>query len=65
VHFQNSTQMISSLVRSNVDFDSYYYPNKNHGISGNGDNTTLHLWRYMTQWIEANLGQPRASDPKK
>ncbi len=56
VHFQNATQMISSLVKSNIDFESMYYPNKNHGISGSADNTTIHLWRNMTRWIEENLG---------
>ncbi len=56
VHFQNATQMITSLVKNNIDFESAYYPNKNHGISGMMDNTTMHLWRHMTQWIEKNLG---------
>jgi dipeptidyl-peptidase-4 len=61
VHFQNATQMITSLVKSNIDFESMYYPNKNHGISGGMDNTTMHLWRNMTQWIEKNLGGQIAS----
>lgn len=72
VHFQNSTQMISALVKSNIDFESAYYPNKNHGISGMLDNTTFHLWRNMTQWIEKNLGNAetagrstRTGEPKK
>lgn len=56
VHFQNATQMITSLVKNNIDFESAYYPNKNHGISGMQDNTTMHLWKKMTQWIEKNLG---------
>jgi len=56
VHFQNSTQMISALVKSNIDFESAYYPNKNHGISGRMDNTTFHLWSKMTKWILENLG---------
>jgi dipeptidyl-peptidase 4 len=56
VHFQNETQMISALVKSNTDFDMGYYPNKNHGISGQGDNTTFHLWSKMTNWIFKNLG---------
>ena len=34
VHFQNSVEMITAMVRSNMDFESAYYPNKNHGISG-------------------------------
>ncbi|RYZ22373.1 MAG: S9 family peptidase [Chitinophagaceae bacterium] len=56
VHFQNATQMISSLVKANVDFETMYYPNKNHGISGQADNTTFHLWSKMTNWILENLG---------
>lgn len=56
VHFQNSVEMIKALVKSNVDFESAYYPDKNHGISGGLDNTTYHLWSKMTNWILNNLG---------
>jgi dipeptidyl-peptidase-4 len=56
VHFQNSTQMITALVKSNIKFESAYYPNKHHGISGSADNTTYHLWSKMTGWIMENLG---------
>jgi dipeptidyl-peptidase-4 len=55
VHFQNSAQMVTALVKANVDFETMYYPNKHHGISGQGDNTTFHLWRKMTNWIYTNL----------
>lgn len=65
VHFQNSTQMISALVKSNIDFESAYYPNKNHGISGNADNTTFHLWSKMTNWILENLGNENTQKPVK
>ena len=56
VHFQNSVQMVTALVKANVDFETMYYPNKNHGISGQSDNTTYHLWTKMTNWIIQNLG---------
>ena len=56
VHFQNATQMITAMVKSNIDFESAYYPNKNHGISGQLDNTTFHLWSKMTNWIMKNMG---------
>lgn len=56
VHFQNATQMITALVKSNIDFESAYYPNKNHGIGGQVDNTTFHLWSKMTNWILDNMG---------
>lgn len=55
VHFQNSVEMVKALVKSNVDFESAYYPNKNHGISGMTDNTTFHLWSKMTNWLYQNL----------
>lgn len=56
VHFQNSVQMIKALVKSNVDFESAYYPDKNHGIGGMLDNTTFHLWSKMSKWIMENMG---------
>jgi dipeptidyl-peptidase 4 len=63
VHFQNATQMISALVKSNIDFESAYYPNKNHGISGQLDNTTFHLWSKMTNWIMENMGNENTQRP--
>ncbi len=56
VHFQNSVQMVKALVKANVDFETMYYPDKNHGINGGPDNTTYHLWSKMTNWIFQNLG---------
>lgn len=55
VHFQNSVEMITAMIRNNVDFQSAYYPNKNHGIAGTTDNTTFHLWSKMTNWLYQNL----------
>jgi dipeptidyl-peptidase 4 len=63
VHFQNATQMITALVKSNIDFESAYYPNKNHGISGSMDNTSFHLWSKMTNWVIENLGNENVKKP--
>ena len=68
VHFQNSVEMVKALVKSNIDFESAYYPNKNHGISGMADNTSFHLWSKMTKWIFENLRDnttPLGSDQEK
>ena len=65
VHFQNATQMITALVKSNVDFESAYYPNKNHGVSGSLDNTTFHLWSKMTNWIVENMGNSNTQKPNQ
>lgn len=53
VHFQNSVMMVDALIKSNKDFDSEYYPNKNHGISGGV--TRLQLYRRLTRFILEDL----------
>jgi len=53
VHFQNSVEMASALINANKQFDTYYYPNKNHGIYGG--NTRLHLYTKMTDFIFEKL----------
>lgn len=53
VHFQNTMDMISALVKANKQFDLFVYPNKNHGIYGG--NTRLHLFTKMTAFLQENL----------
>ena len=53
VHVQNSMEMISALVAANKQFDLFIYPDKNHGIYGN--NTRLHLYQKITDFILNNL----------
>ena len=53
VHFQNSAEMVEKMVEQNKPFQSAYYPNKSHGISGG--NTRLHLFTLMTKFILENL----------
>jgi len=53
VHFQNSVEMSKALIAANKQFDTYYYPNKNHGIYGGP--TRLHLYQKMTDFINQNL----------
>jgi dipeptidyl-peptidase-4 len=53
VHFQNSVSLVNNLIKANKDFDSEYYPNRAHGISGG--NARLHLYRRMTNFILDNL----------
>jgi dipeptidyl-peptidase-4 len=60
VHFQNSVEFVKALVKSNIDFTSAYYPNKNHSISGQADNTTFHLYSKMTNWLYKNLRDDHA-----
>lgn len=53
VHFQNSIMLTDALINANKRFESEYYPNKAHGISGG--NTRLHLYNRMTDFILSNL----------
>lgn len=53
VHFQNAVTLQNSLIAANKQFDSFYYPNRNHGIYGG--NTRLHLFNMMTDFLKEKL----------
>ncbi|MBI1305665.1 MAG: prolyl oligopeptidase family serine peptidase [Bacteroidetes bacterium] len=53
VHFQNTAEMVKKMIEMDIPFDSEFYPNKNHGISGG--NTRLHLYKRMTNYVLDNL----------
>lgn len=53
VHFQNAVALQEALIKANKQFQSFYYPNKNHSISGG--NTRYHLYQMMTNFLLKNL----------
>ena len=53
VHFQNSVMLTNALINADKDFESEYYPDKAHGISGG--NTRHQLYKRMTDFILKNL----------
>jgi dipeptidyl-peptidase-4 len=53
VHFQNSVDMVSELIKQNKQFDTMYYPNRDHSIYG--DNARMHLYTKMTEFLLENL----------
>ena len=53
VHLQNSMEMANALIAANKQFDTYIYPNRNHGIYG--DNARLHLYTKMTSFLNEKL----------
>lgn len=53
VHFQHTAEMANALIAANKQFDTYYYPNRNHGIYGG--NTRLHLYQKMTNFLAESL----------
>jgi dipeptidyl-peptidase-4 len=53
VHFQNSIDLATALNNAGKQYEMFFYPNKNHNISGG--NTRLHLYTKMTEFIFKNL----------
>jgi len=59
VHFQNAVAMQDALISANKQFESFYYPNRSHGISGGP--TLLHRFTMMTDFLERKLIHPASS----
>ncbi|MEL6141366.1 MAG: S9 family peptidase, partial [Bacteroidota bacterium] len=54
VHFQHTAEMANALIMANKQFDTYFYPNRNHGIYGGP--TRLHLYQKMTDFLLESIG---------
>lgn len=53
VHFQNSVVLQEALVNAGIQFDSFYYVDKHHGIQGS--KTRQHLYTQMLNYVLENL----------
>ncbi len=53
VHFQNSLELSNALINKNKQFETFYFPNKNHGIYGGY--SRLVLFTKMTEFLLKNL----------
>lgn len=53
VHHQNAMELIKAMIDKNIEFESEFYPNKNHGIYGGM--SRLHLYNRMTRFITEKL----------
>lgn len=53
VHFQNSVKLVEKLIAENKQFETMYYPEKDHGIYGGM--TRVHLFNMMTNFLLNNL----------
>jgi dipeptidyl-peptidase-4 len=60
VHFQNSVAMVDAMIKNNIQFESFYYPNKNHSIPNS--NVNYHLWTMITDWLIRNLRDVSSTD---
>jgi len=53
VHFQNAIDLAAALNQAGKQYDMFFYPNKNHFITGG--NTRVHLYTMLTEYIFKNL----------
>jgi len=53
VHFQNSVAFENALVNAGKQFQSFYYPDKHHGIQG--AKTRLHLYTMLANYVVEHL----------
>ena len=53
VHFQNTVDLVDALITADKQFETFFYPNRNHGIYGG--NTTWHLYNMMTDFLKRKL----------
>lgn len=53
VHFQNSMELVKALNEAGVEYDQFFFPNKNHFIMGG--NTRKYLYNKLAKYILENL----------
>jgi len=53
VHFQNAVAIQDALIAAGKQFDSFYYPDRAHGIYRNS--ARPHLFTMLTDWVKENL----------
>lgn len=53
VHIQNSIVLQNALINSGKNFESFFYPDKQHGIAG--QSTRHHLYSMMLRFVTENL----------
>jgi len=52
--------MQDALISANKQFESFYYPNRSHGISGG--NTLLHRFTLMSDFLDRKLINAKAAN---
>ncbi len=53
VHWQNTVRLVDALEKAGKQFQTMFYPNKNHSIRG--DTTRYHLFETMTNYLLEKL----------
>ena len=53
VHFQNAMELVKALNEAGVEYDQFFFPNKNHFIMGG--NTRTYLYNKLSKYILEHL----------
>lgn len=53
VHFQNAMELVKALNEAGVEYEQFFFPNKNHFIMGG--NTRTYLYNKLAKYIMENL----------
>lgn len=53
VHFQNSAEFVSAMIKQDAPLDMAYYPNQDHSISKDG--SLLHLYHGIRHFLKQNV----------
>ena len=53
VHFQNAMELVKGLNAAGIEYDQFFFPNKNHFIMGG--NTRTYLYNKLAKYILENL----------
>lgn len=53
VHFQNTAQLVAALTKAGVKYQVQFYPDKNHGLYGDG--TRNHNYHHLTSFLTEKL----------
>ena len=53
VHWQQTVEMVNALIKANKQFETHFYPNRNHNIYG--ENATKHLFGKLTDFVLQKL----------
>jgi len=51
VHFQNGALLADALVQNGIQFETMYYPNRNHGLTGPNGEQNTHLYTLLTHFL--------------
>ncbi len=52
VHFQNTAELAAALIQKNIQFETMFYPDKDHSISGSA---RIFLYEKMTHFLKSQI----------